>query len=567
MKILGACNAHDSGAALISDGELMAAANEERFVRKKLVQTFPVESIRYVLDIGGISPAEVDWVACSAWAGIDQSVTLPRLIEDSIFQSAHGEFAQAQALQRINVTARRDADMRREFVDGIRALGINENRIVFCDHHRSNATMAFYPSPFEEAIILCAGGRGDFRSLSLWRADRKSGLDLIDFATELTSPGAFYGMLTELLGFSANRHEGKVTGLAGFGEASELQEVLAESFYFDQEAGRMRAIYGDFYRPFATAQMDKLKKLAVEHRKEDIAYAAQSVLERNIVDFFNYHTKDMANKAINLCLAGGCIGNVKLNFELSKLSQVEKLYVFPCMGDGGNAVGGAIHVAVEKFGQQHYNLPHVYLGSAYSDADIMSELDRHQVVYQKVTRDERIDRVARAIADNKVVGWFQGRMEYGPRALGARSILASATDATINDSLNQRLDRTEFMPFAPVVRDESAPGCFVDWDETHVASRYMTTCYDCTDFLRERCPAVVHVDGTARPQVIFEVDNPDYYSVVARYDALTGNPAIINTSFNHHEEPIVRSPDDAIRCYKRGNIDLLAIGNFIAEVK
>jgi carbamoyltransferase len=529
------------------------------------VQVFPDRSIAYVLEAGGIEIGDVDWVGCGAWAGIDEAVTLPRLAEDAMRSANSDSNAQARVTDRLRVSAERDAHKREELVAGVLGLGIDRERILFCDHHRSNANVAFFPSPFESAYVLCAGGRGDYRSVTLWRAARATGLTLVDFATELTSPGAFYGFMTEALGFKANRHEGKVTGLAAFGEHTQICDLIGDAFRFDEDSGRMRADIGDYFQPFATATPAKLAQAAATYRKEDLAFAAQAVIERNLGDFFNHHTRDAAPGSIDLCLAGGCMGNVKLNFELSKLPQVRNLYVYPCMGDGGNAVGGAIQVAVEHAHLSHLPVPNVYLGPRFSDDEVAAAFERSGVPVERVNRTEKIERVAAAIAANQVVGWFQGGMEYGPRALGARSILASATDDTVNETLNRRLDRTEFMPFAPVTCAESAAACFIDWSPDDACARTMTTCYDCKPLLAEKCPAVVHVDGTARPQVVFRDDNPDYHDVIERYTALTGVPAIINTSFNHHEEPIVCTPDDAIRCFKRGNIDMLAIEGFIAE--
>ena len=206
-----------------------------------------------------------------------------------------------------------------------------------------------------------------------------------------------------------------------------------------------------------------------------------------------------------------------------------------------------------------------YLGPEYSDEQIENALRGSNFNYSKLDANELPNIVADILSKNKVVGWFQGRMEVGPRALGARSILVSAVDNAINSTLNERLARTEFMPFAPVTIDEFAGSCFLDWDKSDIASQFMTMCYDCTPLLKEKCPAVVHVDNTARPQVVFRSNNPRYYDVVKAYIELTGNPAIINTSFNHHEEPIVMSPADAIRSLANGNVDVLVAGRWMVH--
>jgi carbamoyltransferase len=204
-------------------------------------------------------------------------------------------------------------------------------------------------------------------------------------------------------------------------------------------------------------------------------------------------------------------------------------------------------------------MPNVYLGPKFTGDQVIDACEKFGLQPRSMTRDEKIKIGAKYINEGKIIGWFQGRMEYGPRALGARSILASSRDNSINDSLNRRLNRTEFMPFAPVTTDKLAPLCFIGWEANHIASRFMTTCYQCTDLLQVRCPATVHVDNTARPQVVRYEDNRDYHDLIEEYYRISGNPALINTSFNHHEEPIVCSPEDAMRSFLKGNVDCLII--------
>ncbi|MDC0228355.1 carbamoyltransferase, partial [Alphaproteobacteria bacterium] len=276
-----------------------------------------------------------------------------------------------------------------------------------------------------------------------------------------------------------------------------------------------------------------------------------------------YLEKFYKNKKINLCLSGGCAANVKLNFELSKLSQIKSLYVSPEMSDGGNALGGAIN-CFEKFTSlQWLEMQTVYLGPEYSEEQIADSLSKAKISLKKLIGNDKLEFVADELANGKIVGWFQGRMEYGPRALGARSILATPSDSNINDTLNQRLNRTEFMPFAPVTNTKLAEQSFISWKKSDQAARFMTTCYECTDLFRNKCPATVHVDNTARPQVISEEHNPEYFNLIKLFHQKTGIPALINTSFNHHEEPIVCSPDDAISSFLKGNVDILVIGDFI----
>jgi carbamoyltransferase len=403
--------------------------------------------------------------------------------------------------------------------------------------------------------------------VTLWKGSRKNGLALLDFSSELASPGAMYGFVTKILGFTPNRHEGKVTGLAARGRMSDAYQILKEGFFYDKQAKKIKSRIGGNYTPFTMTEFEPLKEKLKSFSREDISWAAQELLEETLVGFLEPHLATCSGKSVNLCLAGGCMSNVKLNYRLAQLSQIRNIYVFPAMGDGGNALGGALNVAVTKGSMEHAVMPTVYLGPEYTNDEIEKALKDDDMPFEKIPSGEKARLVARLVADNVIVGWFQGRMEYGPRALGSRSILASPTDASINDSLNKRLQRSEFMPFAPVTIDKLAPICFDDWSEDKIASRFMTICYTCKPIMQERCPAVVHVDNTARPQVVFRGENPEYYDVVDEYYRLTGNPALINTSFNHHEEPILNSPEDAIRSFKKENIDVLVIGDFMVGNK
>jgi carbamoyltransferase len=257
------------------------------------------------------------------------------------------------------------------------------------------------------------------------------------------------------------------------------------------------------------------------------------------------------------------MSNVKLNFVLSKHPKVKEVYVFPHMGDGGNALGGALNIAIEKYNITHITMRTAYLGTEFSNSEIENKLKDSELKHRKISSEEKISLAAEYISKGKIVGWFQGRMEYGPRALGARSILASPIDPSINDSLNKRLNRTEFMPFAPVTAPKFAKDFFVGWKESDTATKFMTICYPCTPKLKEIAPAVVHIDNTARPQVILREENPEYHDLICKCNDLYNLPVLINTSFNHHEEPILNSPNDAIRSFKKGNVDYLFIGDYL----
>jgi carbamoyltransferase len=568
MKILGLCNGKDSGAALIIGNKVVASVNEERFTRQKLTREFPKNSIEYVLRAGQITLDEVNLVGCGAWNGIDRSQVLPKLVDD-ILELSQGLEASGRKIisERIRATIHADNIAKQQLSTDLLAYGIPKEKVINCDHHLSHALAAYYPSPFEDAVVLTADGRGDFRSLTIWEANRTSGLTLIDSGTELTSLGAMYGFVTNLLGFTPDRHEGKLTGLAAHGKKTEIYHYLKKGIYFCEQSGRIKTSIGEFYKPFVTAKLPTYEALLDRIAPEDFAFAAQSILEETLTKYLDFKLKSLGRESVDLCLSGGCMANVKLNYELMKLPQVSNIYVSPAMGDGGNALGGAINIATSVFDAKYIEMKNVYLGPSYCSDEIRSALLKNKLTFKELKKEERIETAANLLAENHVIGWFQGRMEFGPRALGNRSILASASSPDTNRILNERLNRTEFMPFAPVTIDSIAELCYVEWSPTHECANFMTMCYKCTDKMKNLCPAVVHVDSTARPQIIKRLDNQDYYDLVKYYYEITGQPALINTSFNNHEDPIVLSPQDAINSYRNANVDFLFIGDFLIGEK
>jgi carbamoyltransferase len=564
MVILGVCNANDSGSALIVDGEIICAVNEERFIRRKCTREFPINSIEYALNSNGLNIGDVDFIGCGAWKGIDTNTTLPQLIEEIFLQLEYGQKDTKNHIsKRIQSSIKSDQKVKESLFLGLQEMGFDQDIIITCDHHYSHALTAYCCSPFKNAFVLTADGRGDFRSITLWKGSEDNKLELVEFATELSSPGSFYGFITKYLGFVPDRHEGKVTGLSGAGKMSEAYDILTEGYFFDPKSQLVRSKIGDNYLPFQSIENKALFAKLGKFSREDIAFAAQKILEEVLTSFLMKHLDGQENNSVNICLSGGCFANVKLNHELFSLPATKNIYVFPQMGDGGNALGGALNVATSKTSKTHFDFPTVYLGPEYSDDQILSELKRNNLNFHKLNSKNKSELVSEQIVKGEIVGWFQGKMEYGPRALGGRSILVDASKAEVTSKLNRKLQRNDFMPFAPVTIDIWAERCFVGWKPDHIASKFMTTCYKCTDLLKEKCPAIVHLDNTARPQVVFRDENSEYYDTIKLYIEKTGNPAIINTSFNFHEEPIVMSPHDAINCYLDKNITALVIGNYL----
>ncbi|MGH7337783.1 MAG: carbamoyltransferase C-terminal domain-containing protein, partial [Myxococcota bacterium] len=317
---------------------------------------------------------------------------------------------------------------------------------------------------------------------------------------------------------------------------------------------------------FRTGAVDKLRKaLPPDFRREDLAASIQLHAERIATRYVDFWRAKTGRR--NVALAGGVHANVKINQRIHQLPEVDSTFVYPGMSDEGLAAGAALLLYAQHrpgeplCGQKCFD--HVYLGPDYSEGEIARALDERGIPYQHAPHGEAA--IARLISDGYVVARMAGRMEHGPRALGNRSILYRPDDPSVNDWLNERLQRTEFMPFAPATLAEDAVQCFEDLGGAEDAARFMTMTFDCTEHMKRSCPGVVHIDGTARPQLVSESDNPSYYRIIREFKRLTGLSSVVNTSFNIHEEPIVCTPQDAIRAFQIGHLDVLAIGSFLVK--
>lgn len=556
MKILGIANDLDAGAALVVDGVLVGCANEERFSRKKLDSRFPSLTIAWLLEEAGLQAGDIEAV-CYGWSnglGLDGPGVRDLIRARAASAAAEDPAAEEICAQRVDTEIKNQKGNVERFLRGAAEFGWDD-RVVMVEHHAAHAAAAFLTSSFDEALVVTCDGKGDFLSATAAVGSGHS-VDRREALTTFDSLGYFYGILTELLGFRPQRHEGKVTGLAAYAEPGGALDVVRRMVSF--EDGLIRAHPGPFYKPFFTTDLPALREALEPFSREQIASAAQQVLEEVMVGWVGRHVEETGQA--NLALAGGVFGNVKLNQWLAAIPGVSSVFIHPGMGDGGLPLGACLHhmadVAPDELPARP--LAHVFLGPASSDAEIEAACDGLSA--------ERVDDpVAAAVEElvaGGVVGWFQGRMEYGPRALCHRSILVHPRDPSVNEWLNARLDRTEFMPFAPVTTAELAPRCFKGWTPDDRASRFMTITYDVTDEFAASAPATVHVDRTARPQVVFAEDEPDVHRLITAYHQATGDLALINTSFNHHEEPIVCTPADALASLAKGNVDVLLMGPF-----
>lgn len=573
MRVLGISDHLLSGAAVVEDGRIVAAVNEERLVRRKMVMGFPRKSIEMVLKLAGVSASELDCVAvASRWGhflndyvdfhdgvfGVDEGFVKNTFFAlGSRLSFLRSKIPVLEPLYyhlRQPVYARRrrliQRALRREY--GIRCP------VEFVWHHLGHAAAAYYASGFDDALAVTLDGSGDGHSSHVYDVTGGRWRHLHSIPS-FDSLGNYYGYVTSICGFKMGKHEGKITGLAAYGKDA-YREILNR---FIQYSDGTMINTGDVFRG---AAVKKLRAALPENpSREDLSATIQSISEEICANYVAHWLKKTGKSKV--VLAGGVVANVKINQRIHELPGVESVFVYPAMSDEGLSAGSALVVTAEKRPDLKMHgrkcIDHVYLGPEYSEREIITALEDKDVQYDRPANLEA--QIAKLISDRHVVARMAGRMEYGPRALGNRSILYRPDDPSVNDWLNDRLHRTEFMPFAPVTLVEDADQSYVGMRGARDTARFMTITFDCTSEMSKKCPGVVHIDGTARPQTVSEIDNPSYYRILKEFKKLTGLSSIVNTSFNIHEEPIVCTPQDAIRAFQIGHLDYLAIGPFLAK--
>lgn len=566
MITLGICNAETASSCVFKDGELMAAVSEERLTRVKMDQAFPVRSIQAVLDVAGIALADLDQVAYAWSKGVDEGL-LSKYVLRGVELFSESKESLDIFVERIETEMRQDLPKRQEFWDWAKANlppSLHDS-IVTCYHHEAHAYSAALMSPFKNALVITSDGRGDFESLTCWLYDSTvmPALRKLYSSTSSDSLGFFYGRITGLLGFTPCRHEGKITGLAAHGDAERALPLMREMIDFN--GGEIKAKLGPLFRPFYTNYSDELKARIAEFSQEDIAAAAQRHLEdmlcKTVVEMFNKH----ALGPLPVVLAGGIFANVRLNQLIKELPLVCGEFVQPHMGDGGLCVGAAAY-AQHCAGIKIVPIKHQYLGPSISVDEIWKKRERFpRNVFEKC--NDVLGEILDSLNQGQVVGLVRGAMEFGPRALCHRSILFKSSDPSCNDWLNKRMNRTEFMPFAPVITNELAAQSFVGFCESDETLRYMTATMKCKPEFAQKCPAVTHVDNTARPQVVQKADDPFLWELLTRWHQMTGEFALINTSFNAHEEPIVCTSEDAINSLNDKTVDVVYVESLKVTLK
>jgi carbamoyltransferase len=588
MRVLGiSAFYHDSAAALIEDGHLVGAAQEERFTRKKHDSGFPQHAVQYCLDEAGIKLADVDYVAF-----YDKPfLKFERLLETYLAYAPRGfqSFRMAMPLwlkeKLFQKTLLRD-EMKHWQPDFDW-----HKRLLFGEHHQSHAASAFFPSPYEEAAVLCMDGVGEWATTSLaWGQGNK--LEMLKEIHFPHSLGLLYSAFTYYTGFKVNSGEYKVMGLAPYGEPKFKDLILdkivdlkedgtfrLDQQYFDYCTG-LRMTNEKFGELFG-GKARKPEELLTQHHM-DLAASVQAVTEEIVIRLARSVRKETGAK--NICLAGGVALNCVANGKLLRENLFDGIWVQPAAGDAGGAVGAAYAAYHGYLGQGRKLNGHLdgmagsYLGPEYTDDEIEKRLVAAGGRLTRLTRDQIIDQTAQALADEKAVGWMQGRMEFGPRSLGARSILGDARSPSMQKTLNLKVKyRESFRPFAPAVLREDVDKYFdiksdspymlmvapVNEERRRAMNEAEQALFgiDKLNVPRSDIPAVTHVDYSARIQTVHKETNPAFHDLLSAFKAKTGYSVVVNTSFNVRGEPIVCTPEDAFRCFMGSEIEVLVVGN------
>ena len=557
---LGICNAETSSACLFKNDILVGAVSEERFSRKKYDNSFPNKSIEFLLKNSNIKLKNIDHIAYS-WVK-NFNPRLKKKYENRLNDCKKiGKKSYTIFKERIKTEIKQDLYNGKEFNKWAKKklTKIQNKKISKFYHHEAHASSAAFFSPFNNGLVLTSDARGDFESLTLWLFNRKNknALTKIYSSTSSDSLGFFYGRITGLLGFKPMKHEGKITGLAAHGNPSRARNFIKSMITVKN--GEVVASLGDFYRPFFSNYSNKLIKKIKKFSREDIAAAAQEHLEWCLCKILKYYFKSLKLKPMPLMLAGGTFGNVKATQSLKELNFVTKVFVQPQMGDGGLCLGAGA-LSLHSRGSNIKPLTNVYLGPNVIINNFKYYKNKY-LNYNFVKVNNVPNKVCEDLKNNQVIGFARGKMEFGPRALCNRSIIYRTNDKTINDWLNKRMNRTEFMPFAPIIRNNTARKAFIKYKDNDPTLNFMTSTINCSKEFEKKCPAVTHVDRTARPQIIYKSTDPVFWQILLKWEKISGEMALVNTSFNAHEQPIICNETESIEALKSGMIDVLYINN------
>ncbi len=590
MRILGlSFFYHDSAAALVIDGIPVSMAQEERFSGKKNDAEFPKGAIDFVLKETGIKATDLDWVVF---------YEKPFLKMERILKTDMAVFPLAP---RVFIKSVKNLFLKKIWIRAIIAkeLGIASDKILFSEHHLSHAASSFFSSPFEKSAILTVDGVGEWAvtTVGIGEGNKIRILKEIKFPHSL---GLLYSAFTAFLGFEVNEGEYKVMGMAPYGKPKYADKVKKMINFLEDGSYSLNLEYFSFYRSlektYSSRFIDvfgkprdpkskfftrdtgwpsyfgkkpegkKYEKTAEEQEYyADIAASLQAVHEEAVIRLANHIHK--ITGLDKLCFGGGVALNSVANWKILQNTPFEELFIHPAAGDAGGAFGAAMainHLAFD--GERKFEMKHAYYGKEYSSDEIKNFLEENGIGYEYIeSENELVGKIAREIANGKVIGWFHGKFEWGPRALGNRSILADPRREDMKDIVNTKIKfREPYRPFAPSVLAERAEEIFEMPDaKRHYPARFMLYVVPVREEKKKNVPAITHVDGSARPQLVFKEESPRYYKLISKFFEMTGVPLILNTSFNLKGEPIVSTPKDAYSTFERSGIDILVLNNYI----
>jgi len=580
---------HDSAAALIKDGEIIAAAQEERFTRHKHDSSYPKNAVDFVLQEAGLKLSEVDHIAFYE----KPFLKFERLLETYLAFAPKGfqSFSMSMPLWLREKLFQKNLLM--QYLKEHDQNFNDEKKLLFSEHHFSHAASAYYPSPFKDAVVLTLDGVGEWATTTVALGEN----DNLEIIKEIHFPhslGLLYSAFTYYIGFKVNSGEYKLMGLAPYGEPKYKKLIMDNlidlksdgSFrlnmdYFNYATGLTmtnKKFEELFKNPVRVAEKNFLTQFHM-----DVAASAQAAIEEAVLTLTRSLAKE--HKSKNLCLAGGVALNCVANGKILKENIFEKIWIQPAAGDAGGALGAALSVWHKELNNKRIypsedRMKGAYLGPHYSDNNVELELKKLGAKFEKYSEQQIIDITAKELSNSKTIGWFQGKMEFGPRALGARSIIADPRSEKMQKTLNLKVKfRESFRPFAPSVTRED----LAEWFELNCDSPYMllVACVnksirremnqeeknlfgiDKLNIKRSTIPAVTHIDYSARIQTVHEKTNPKYYQLIKKFKEITSCPVIVNTSFNVRGEPIVCTVEDAFRCFMGTNLDMLVCENFI----
>ena len=560
MNVLGlSCYYHDAAATLLRDGRIVAAAEEERFTRKKHDNAFPALSIAYCLEEAGIRPLDLDAVCFyeKPFRKVERM-----LVSSARWSKNSNDYLQQQLSLAVH---------ERLFLENVLRKEVGyEGPVLFMEHHLAHAASAYYLSGFEEAAVITVDGVGEWATTAQY-IGRGSQLEEVREIHYPHSLGLLYSTITAFLGFKVNNDEYKVMGLASYGQPRLLDKIWELVKLYPDGSFELDLDYFSFMYDPDRMYSDRLVALLgpprtpgdviTDHHK-DLASSLQKAFEEVMITMGRaFH--EACGGLENVCLAGGTALNCVSNGRFIQETPFKRIWVQPASGDSGGAMGAALYAYLALQGKKPESVEHSsLLGPSFSNGEIRRLLDDRGVSYQELDEQQLIQRTADLIWENMIVGWFQGRMEFGPRALGCRSILANPCNADMKDVLNSRVKfREDFRPFAPAVLKERAQEYFeIDFD-----SPYMLFATQVKPGMGQKIPAITHVDNSARVQTVDKRHNPRFYRLVEAFSKISGVPVVINTSFNIRGEPIVCTPEDALNCFMNTGIDFLVMGDFLVE--